>query len=90
MTTRECSACAGTGTPVSGRPCICGGVGTQSAELQGLRELAYQLRNGAVTISTAVLSAFGKAPMACDGMLLVSVEGYAEIVDALNNIEGIV
>lgn len=33
----KCSACAGTGKPVSGRPCICGGVGTEAAELTGLR-----------------------------------------------------
>lgn len=33
-----CSVCAGRGRPLSGKPCICGGVGTEQAELQGFRE----------------------------------------------------
>lgn len=33
-----CSECAGTGKPVSKQPCICDGIGTQAAELQGLRK----------------------------------------------------
>lgn len=36
-----CSACAGSGKPVSGLPCICKGVGTAAAELQGFREALY-------------------------------------------------
>lgn len=32
-----CGVCAGTGKPVSGLPCICGGSGAQSDELYGLR-----------------------------------------------------
>jgi hypothetical protein len=37
-----CGVCAGTGTPASGKPCICQGIGTQDAELQGFRELVYE------------------------------------------------
>lgn len=39
-----CSVCAGKGTPVSGGACICGGVGTQAAELQGFRAEVARLR----------------------------------------------
>jgi hypothetical protein len=38
-----CSVCAGTGDPGTGKPCICGGRGTQTAELQGFREYLYHL-----------------------------------------------
>lgn len=38
-----CSCCAGTGKPVSGLKCVCGGAGTQEAELQGFRESHYNL-----------------------------------------------
>ena len=38
-----CSVCAGTGKPISGKPCICGGAGTIYAELQGFRERVYDL-----------------------------------------------
>lgn len=37
-----CSCCAGTGNPISGLPCICGGVGTAWAETNGLRLALYQ------------------------------------------------
>lgn len=32
-----CSVCAGTGKPISGLPCICDGIGTQTSEMHGLR-----------------------------------------------------
>lgn len=35
-----CGVCAGTGTPVSKKPCICGGTGLERDELRGLRNLA--------------------------------------------------
>lgn len=38
-----CSVCAGTGKPVSGKRCICGGAGTQAAELQGFRLRVHEL-----------------------------------------------
>lgn len=38
-----CSVCAGTGKPVSGGDCICGGKGTYSAELHGLRNKVNEL-----------------------------------------------
>ena len=40
-TTRFCSLCVGTGKPLSGLPCICGGAGTEDAELQGFRTALY-------------------------------------------------
>jgi len=36
-----CGVCCG--EPISGKPCICGGAGTQEAELKGFRELTYDL-----------------------------------------------
>lgn len=41
-----CSVCAGTGKPVSKRPCVCGGSGTIHGEMEGLRQelLASQSR----------------------------------------------
>ncbi len=38
-----CSVCAGQGKPVSGKKCICGGAGTQTAEMQGLRNYIFSL-----------------------------------------------
>ncbi len=34
---KECSVCAGVGSPISGLKCICGGLGTADAEMYGLR-----------------------------------------------------
>jgi hypothetical protein len=34
-----CDVCAGEGTPISGRPCVCGGSGTHADEVVGLRTL---------------------------------------------------
>jgi len=36
-----CGVCGGTGAPASGKPCICGGVGTEVAEMDGLRLAVY-------------------------------------------------
>ena len=42
MTIVTCGVCAG--QPLaSGRQCVCGGVGTESAELQGIREQLVDL-----------------------------------------------
>jgi len=41
-----CSVCAGTGKPLSDKPCICGGRGTQAAEADGLRMELVKLRMG--------------------------------------------
>lgn len=38
-----CSACAGTGEPTSGLPCICGGTGAERDEILGLRGLVQRL-----------------------------------------------
>lgn len=38
-----CNVCAGSGKPTSGLPCICGGVGTEVAELEGFRAQYYEL-----------------------------------------------
>ena len=38
-----CNVC--TGKPINGRPCICRGAGTQTAELQGLRERVFELES---------------------------------------------
>jgi len=37
-----CDACAGTGKPVSGLPCICGGSGKASDAMDGLRVEVYE------------------------------------------------
>lgn len=37
-----CSCCIGTGKPISGRPCICGGTGREEDETMGLRRLAHE------------------------------------------------
>lgn len=42
-----CGVCGGEGEPVSGVPCICGGVGTLYAEAQGLREALYDTKKRA-------------------------------------------
>jgi hypothetical protein len=39
-----CSVCAGTGTPLSGPPCICGGSGREVDEMAGLRLEVVRLR----------------------------------------------
>jgi hypothetical protein len=41
--TAPCSVCIGKGDPGTGKPCICGGVGTEAAELQGFRERCFEL-----------------------------------------------
>jgi hypothetical protein len=38
-----CSVCAGN-KPISGKPCVCGGYGTQQDEMSGLRKEAYELQ----------------------------------------------
>lgn len=38
-----CNVCGGSGKPTSGLPCICGGVGTEQAELEGFRAQCYDL-----------------------------------------------
>lgn len=52
-----CSCCAGTGKPVSGLPCICGGHGTQDGELQGFREEHYDLTQKLATAEAALVQA---------------------------------
>jgi hypothetical protein len=39
-----CDCCGGSGTPVSGKPCICGGQGTCGAERVGLRTELHKLQ----------------------------------------------
>ena len=36
-----CDVCAGEGTPISGRPCVCGGSGLHRDEVVGLRTLLH-------------------------------------------------
>lgn len=38
-----CDACGGTGKPVSGLPCICGGTGRGQDEKIGLRRKVFEL-----------------------------------------------
>jgi len=54
-----CSVCAGTGRPISGRPCICEGFGTQEAELQGFR--------GRVLVLESALKKLDKLTYSFDG-----------------------
>lgn len=37
-----CGVCCGTGKPTSGKPCICGGAGTEQAEMHGLRVALFE------------------------------------------------
>lgn len=39
-----CGVCGGTGKPVSGLPCVCSGVGTEQAEMHGLRVMVFELQ----------------------------------------------
>lgn len=39
-----CSSCAGDGKALDGGPCICGGAGTETAEIAGLRLEVHRLR----------------------------------------------
>ena len=55
-----CGVCAGTGKPVSGLPCICGGSGTAIAEMLGLREELYDTR-AALATAEAEREALAKA-----------------------------
>ena len=40
-----CDCCAGTGKPISGKPCICGGTGTIVGELAGFRARVLELED---------------------------------------------
>lgn len=40
-----CNVCLGNGRPLSGKPCICGGIGTEQAELDGLRRRVFALED---------------------------------------------
>ena len=42
---RMCGVCAGTGIPISGKPCICGGTGLQGDEVAGLRLALFHADN---------------------------------------------
>ena len=55
-----CSVCAGKGTPVSGGACICGGIGTQAAELQGFRAEVARLREEAKERQAGLDAAMGR------------------------------
>lgn len=48
-----CSVCVGTGNPGTGNPCICGGAGTQGAEMDGLRRVAYSAQDLQVGLDAA-------------------------------------
>lgn len=39
----DCDVCAGTGKPVSGLPCICGGTGSNIDEKAGLRRKVHEM-----------------------------------------------
>lgn len=41
----KCSVCKGTGKPTHGSKCICGGIGTRDAEVEGLRGYAAGMRD---------------------------------------------
>jgi hypothetical protein len=45
-----CSVCAGESVPADGNTCICGGAGTQEAELDGFRMLVYELEQKMIKI----------------------------------------
>jgi hypothetical protein len=45
MTSPMCGVCGGSGKPTSGLPCICGGAGTEAAELHGLRVECFRLED---------------------------------------------
>jgi hypothetical protein len=57
-----CNVCAGTGDPGTGKPCICGGRGTQTAELQGFRERVYELEADAERYNELIMAVENKYP----------------------------
>lgn len=52
-----CDVCTGTGKPLSGRPCICAGEGTSSAEKAGLRTRIVLLEDECMALRGALQSA---------------------------------
>lgn len=76
-----CGVCAGTGKPVSGLPCICGGSGTAIAEMLGLREELYDTRAALATAEAerdaeaAALSAAGRVFLQ---IIVEAVPGFAD------------
>jgi hypothetical protein len=55
-----CDVCAGTGKPISGKPCICGGEGTSTAERVGLRKRIMQLEYALEAVALALCEEKGK------------------------------
>lgn len=43
-----------------------------------------QLHKAISDIKSEVINCFGKAPMACNGAIMVSVEKYDKLVDVIN------
>jgi hypothetical protein len=55
-----CDACAGTGKPVSGLPCVCGGSGRGCDEKVGLRRAVYVANLQVSEMRQAVQDAYGR------------------------------
>ncbi len=76
-----CSVCAGSGKPVSGKPCICGGVGTEQAELQGFRARCYELEQENVALRDGQRrekpAKYDQAPNGCWAACLAGLTGIA-------------
>jgi hypothetical protein len=73
-----CGVCLGQSL-ASGRECICKGVGTEQAETQGLRELAFELEGELAALKSGPYKA-----RACRGHFHVSCDG----MDVMGHVDG--
>lgn len=68
----QCDACAGTGQPVSGKPCMCGGTGRMSDAARYLREqlqLALSQRDAAREAAEGLVPHVNWHRAGCDSLL---------------------
>lgn len=70
-----CSVCGGTGKPVSGLRCICGGKGTQAAEVDGLRQRIFDLERALKPFADLAKVFFADIPPK-DGQIKLPFERY--------------
>jgi hypothetical protein len=77
----DCDVCAGTGKPVSGKPCICGGTGSNIDEKVGLRRRVHELEEEAKKKDLEVLKSIDDA--------LLNLDGAWKVIEAVYTIEAI-
>jgi hypothetical protein len=70
-----CSVCAGTGKPLSGLPCICGGSGLETDEIAGLRVSLFEAYKKLGAIEEALVG-LAKQCKNCGGIGYTVLEHY--------------